>query len=442
MSTVTYRTILSVAFPLIISGFSTALLQLTDTIFLSNLDEKTMAACGNASLFYFFLVHSITGFSNGIQIIMARKNGEKDFHSCSEYFMHGLYVLLPLSWVLVLFCHFFYTSVVSLYTSSPLVVSLSSEFIRHRQYGLPFALFNTLFHAYYTAILKTRYISFTTTISVLLNILLDYWFIFGTGPFPAMGLAGAAWASNIAEMLATLLLLFVYLKKLHTSRKLFSIVPFRSSIIYNAVRIASPLMMQGAVAMGAWYVFFNIVEHINLKALMVSHIIRGLYMFFMIPVFAISLSNNTMVSNHIGEHRFEQIKTVLKKSIYLSWFWNGLSFTAVLLSGHSLIYLFTKDPSLVTLTYHTLLIVCIALFLFSAATNLYNTLAGMGYTKTAFYIESLSIAVYLTFSYIVVFYLRGGVIFAWSSEIVYFIVFGTLCYVFLNYIVQWKPKII
>ncbi len=433
------RQILNIAWPLTISGFSTALLQLADTVFLARFDEQVMAAAGNAALFYFFVVYSLAGLSNGIQIIMSRRLGENKPQEIPEYFQHGFAVLLVLAICIIIFVLFFFKVMAFHLNSSDFIAGQSVLFIRYRIWGLLPVVVSMLFHSFYTAIQKTKIISIATTISVGLNIILDYIFIFGFGHWKGWGLQGAAIASVLSEIAGLILLWTFYRKFFSEKYPWYRKFRYKWTCFKTIFNVSLPLIMQGSVAMGAWYLFFNFVEHIDWKSLAVSHIVRSLYMFFMIPVFSISIAVNTLTANLSGSGDLSKISSILRSALNLSWVWNILSIIVLLFGGEFIVSQYTTIPELIEMTKPVLWVIGGAFFIFSVSTNFYQAIAGLGYTKQAFFIELISILIYITSAWIIIFRLGGNVTHAWMSEWIYFGIFAALCFYFLKKI-RWQPK--
>ena len=92
---ISYKNILMIALPIIISGVAQNVINVTDTMFLGRLGEVALGAGGNAGIFYFVLVITGMGFTTGAQIIIGRRNGEKNYSKIGEIFDHCIYFIIP-----------------------------------------------------------------------------------------------------------------------------------------------------------------------------------------------------------------------------------------------------------------------------------------------------------------------------------------------------------
>jgi len=136
-----------------------------------------------------------------------------------------------------------------------------------------------------------------------------------------MGVQGAAFASSSAELLALVFLVF-YLIFDHRNKiyKLFSRIKLDFEIAKGFLNLAPPLMTQGLIAHGAWYLFFTMIESLGPAKLEVSHVVRNIYYIAFIPLYGFSATTKTFVSNLMGSNHAHLISSFLKKAISLNLF--------------------------------------------------------------------------------------------------------------------------
>lgn len=426
---ISYSNIFRIALPIVISGFSTAILQITDTAFLGRVSETSIGAVGNAGLLYFVLTHLGMGLGTGTQIIIGRRNGERKYNKIGTLVHHTWYMLIPLSLIFFLLIKNFSAAFFSKIIHSESILEISNDFMQYRAFGLFFTYINVAFMAFYIGTTKTKILSFSTPLTVLLNIFLDYMLIFGKWGFPEMGVKGAAIASVVSEAFSTALFLvysflFVNLKEYQLfSFKINSLSPY---ILFRIFKTGGPVMAQSFISLASWYAFFSIVEHLGERALAVSHIIRSIYMFAMIPIFGMAVCTNTLTSNLIGQNETQYILKLVNRTTMLSFIWNVLMLIINILFTTEILSFFTNDADLVIASVKTLYIISASMFLFSFAMMHFNAITGTGKTLHSLTIEAISILVYLLFTYYFVEILRSSVEIAWSAEFVYFTVFSIL----------------
>lgn len=425
--------ILKVALPIIVSSLSIHLIGLVDTLFLSRLGTVELGAAGNANLLYFTIVMSGSGLCLGAQIIMGRRNGEGNFHRIGTVFHHAAVIIAVLAVLFMTALYFLTGPVTSAVNISQAIAESTDRYMRIRLWGLPLALGNFLFIAFYVGITKTKVLAIATPLMAGTNILLDYLFIFGHGGFQPMGLEGAAYASVIAEGVG--LLVFVGNSLLNVPRakyNLFKVRSWEGEVFGRIWKIGSPLMIQNFIGVASWFIFFTLIEQLGEKPLAVSHIARAIYMMMVIPINGLGDAVNTLVSNAIGEERGKEVHRILRRAVLMCLVFDVFYFLALRIYGTEIAALFSTDGLVVRMTEQVLDVIAVAVFFFSTAFIAYRALAGTGSTALSMRIEIFTVALYLAAAFALVIYFRPSVEQVWYLEFLYFTSMGLLSYFFLK----------
>ncbi len=437
---ISYKNILSIALPIIISGVAQNIVNVTDTMFLGRVSNVALGAGGNAGIFYFILAITGMGFTTGAQIIIGRRNGEQNYSQIGSVFDHCIYFMAPLGILLFLFIKFLSSNLLIHITESEHILEASIQFLDYRAYGILFAYFNFSFIAFYVGITKTRILIVTTVLMMLVNVFLDYTLIFGHFGFPEMGIEGAALASVCSEIVAFIFfLLYTYKQVDRKKYKLFAFEKYNPKVFKRILTVGSPVMLQNFLSLCSWFIFFMIIEKIGERELAISHIIRSIYMVLMIPLFGFSSATNTLVSNLIGQGNSNLVLPLIKKVIGLSL----LSTTIVLLFNiflpTEMIGFYTKDVSLINETIPTLNVISGTMFFFSIAFILFNGVSGTGNTNKSLLIEFITISIYLASAYYIAIYLKSSLAIVWCTEFIYFSLLGLLSFMYLKW-GNWQKK--
>ena len=322
------REIWQIAAPIMLSLLAQNIVGVTDTAFLGRVGEIELGASAIGGVFYMILYMVAFGFTTGVQILVARRMGEKNYPAIGRIFDNSFYFVGLFSIVVTVAIYFFGTSFLRLVLSSEGIFQASSVFLKYRVLGLFFASSTLLFRSFYTGIAFTKYLSISGVIMAALNILLDYLLIFGHWGFPRLGIQGAGIASSISEAAALLFFIVITYENRRLKRyKLFKLVKPDFSIIRKTLDTSIFVMLQFVLSIGSWFVFFMIVEKMGERSLAVSNIIRSLYIFMMIPGWALGSVTSTLVSNAMGEGKPEKVMPVIFKIVKFS----VLSLAAIIL---------------------------------------------------------------------------------------------------------------
>lgn len=428
-----YKRIWHISYPIILSLIAQNAVNVTDTAFLGRVGEVELGASAIGGLFYISLFMLGFGFSIGGQILIARRNGEKNYSEIGRITDNSFYFLFGLASLLFLIIFFLSPMILRPLIASDQVYNASTDFLQYRIYGIFFAYSNVLLRAFFIGTTRTRILTYNALILAGSNIFLDYCLIFGNFGFPEMGIKGAALASSISEALSAIFF-FTYTLKFTDIRK-YNLFRFKKAdwdVIRTTFNISIFVMMQMFLSLAGWFVFFMIVEKMGERSLAVSNIIRSIYIVLMIPVFAFGSTTNSLVSNLIGAGKSDRVMEVVKKVASMNFVLIAAIVGITAIMPRLVIGIYTSDHTLVDDTIPVLYVIMIALTLFSSSNILFNAVSGTARTEIALVIEVITIGIYLIASYVLVHILNLPVHMVWSAELVYFLILGVLSYLYLR----------
>lgn len=435
---VSYSEIWQIAYPIILGSVAQNILNITDTAFLGRVGEVELGAGAIGGIFYYVMTMLAWGFGIGIQIMIARRNGEGRFTEIGRTLEHSVYFLLPLALLLFAVMQLFSSQILGMIIRSRAVYAATDEFINLRSYGLLFANITVIYRAFYVGIGWTRIITWATLLTAISNIILDYLLIFGKFGFPEMGIGGAALASTIAEGLGVAYLAFHTIVKADRRKyALYHFSAFDAGLFLKSIRVSIPIMLQNFISLSAWFIFFLFVEKIGEQALAVSNIIRSFYVFLMIPIWGFSAATNTVVSNLMGQERGEEIISLTHKIARLSFVMVlGFVIFGYVFPEFSL-RIYTNDDALIRASLPVLYVVNIAALLLSVAFIYFSAISGTGKTQVSFAIEIFVLAIYLAMTYLIAGVLKSDIAVVWTVEYIYSILLGMISFLYLAR-GQWK----
>ncbi len=414
------------------------LMVVIDTAFLGRLGEVTLGAAAIGGIFYLCLVMLGAGFAVGLQIVIGRRNGEGRYRQIGSVFDHALYFMVALAILLFLFLTFIAPVFLSWFLRSELILAESLTYLDFRRFGFLFGFMVLTFNSFYIGITRTRLLIASTSLMATINILLDYSLIFGHFGMPAMGIAGAATATNIAEVMTFLFFLLWSLRnKTLPNYRLFRFHRPNWMQYKPLFRVAIPVMFQYFLSFAAWFVFFMVIEQIGETALAASNITRSFYMLLMIPVWGLCSATNTLVSNIIGQGRSHEVIPLIKKVLLTGMLSTLVIIQLTLFIPGRIAGLFTNEPHLIDATIPLLHVISLALFAFAFGMILFSGLSGTGKTLVALIIEILSITFYLVSAFLMVFFFDATAPMVWFVEVIYFSIMGLVSLAYLR-TGKWK----
>lgn len=435
-----YKSIISIAIPIMLGNIAQTLITFVDTAFLGHIGRIELAAAMMAGLYYYVFSTLAWGFSVGIQIIVARRFGEKNLREVGDVYDHGLLVVLLLSLLLFLFMHFTTDFFLSKIISSAEIAAIAKEFMRFRHFGIIFVCFNFLFRSLYIGLSNTRIITYTTILMAIVNIFMDYCLIFGHFGFPQLGVAGAAIASVLAEFSALIFFILYTFRKLPIKEYgIFSFQNIHLKKMNPIISLSLPTMAQRLVSFGSWFLFFIFIERMGELSISVSSIIRSIYMLILVPAFAFGTTSNTLTSRLIGEGNASDVGILLKKILGISMGFELILVAGCLLFPVQIASIYTDDPILIQNTIPVLYIIAAATLVQSWAAIYFEGVSGTGNTLTAFFIESAILIFYISFTYLAAIVYHFPVQVVWCSELLYGVLLAVASMLYLHF-ANWNKK--
>ena len=417
----TYAQITKVAYPIFITLLVQNLIQVINTVFLGHVGELELGASAIAGIFYIVIFTLAFGFSTGSQILIGRRNGEQNYHQIGEIVVYGAIFLLGMALALFLFVRTSSRWFLSPVLSSPDILEASITYLNWRIFGIFFACINVMFRAFYVGTTSTRILSINALLMACTNILFDYLLIFGHGGFPQMGLAGAALASVIAEGVSVLF--FITYTCLTVDLKKYGFHALKQNggwrVIQGILNVSLSLMLQYLIQMGTWLIFFLAIEKMGELPLAASNIVRSIYILFAVPVFALSTTTNTLISNTIGAGNSHEVMPLIWKVVRAALCLALVFVLILILFPGAAINLYTSDPNLMAACRSSLLVIVATLPIMAFGNVIFSSISGTGNTRTALWIEVGVMLVYLTYIWVLVNLFQASLAACWSAETLY-----------------------
>lgn len=436
---ITNKEIWSIALPIMLGNMAQTIINFTDTAFLGHLGVVALGASMLAGLFYFVFTTIAAGFAVGVQIIIARRFGEKNYGRVGVIFQHGSLFVLVLGCLLLSVLYLFSDHLLLWLIDSQNIYEASLDYIKYRQFGIIFVCFNFLYRALYVGISSTKVITYSTIIMAIVNIFLDYCLIFGNWGFPEMGISGAAMASFAAEISAFVFFsVYSYIKLRNKEYGMFRRYRIEPELMGRILRISTPTMVQKLLSFGVWFIFFVLIEKMGETATGISSITRSIYMILITPCFAFSTTTNTLVSKVIGEGHANQVFSTIGKVLKNCLLCTIPIVVIVAIFPVTIASIYTDDLNFATLVVPSILVICSGTIFQGIGNAYFEAVSGTGNTSAALYLESIILVVYVLYI-VTMTNLTTKVEWVWTAEILYGVLLGILCSLYMKY-AKWDKK--
>lgn len=434
------RNIWRISYPIFLSLLAQNIINVTDTAFLGRVGEVELGASAMGGLYYICIFTIAFGFSIGSQIVIGRRNGERNYTAVGPVVMQGIIFLFLLAAICFGTSKFIAGDLMRQLVSSDEIWGATMEFLDWRIGGFFFSFINVMFRSFFVGITRTKVLTLNAVIMALTNVLLDYVLIFGHAGFPAMGIKGAAIASVISEAVSVIFF-FIY-TSLTVDRKKYGLDKLRTfdfGLLKQVLNISIFTMLQYFVSMSTFLLFFAVVEKLGKQPLAIANIVRSVYIIMFIPVNSLATATNTIVSNLMGAGQTPQVIPAIRKialvSLGMMVFFSGI----LALFPHAILSVYTNDAYLIQSSVPSLYVIAVSGLICSLASIVFNGLSGTGNTRSAFVIEIGVLIIYTLYIYAIGVVYHQPVHICFTAELVYFFFLLLGCIVYLRY-ASWEKK--
>ena len=265
---VTFKSINRLAIPATISGIAEPLLSITDTAMVGNIPEndvESLAAAGIVGAFLSMLIWVLGQTRSSISAILSQYLGAGKLNEVNRLPAQAIFFNVLLSILVIVTTLPFARPLFALFEADGLVLDYSVSYYSIRVWGMPLTLFTYALFGVFRGLQNTFYPMVIALIGTLINIGLDYVFIYGIeGVLPAMYLEGAAYASLIAQAVMALLVFFFIRRhtpiqlrlKFPIHREMRRIVAMSANLFVRTIALNAALMLavREATALGDRYI--------------------------------------------------------------------------------------------------------------------------------------------------------------------------------------------
>lgn len=434
------RHIVKISTPILLSLLAQNIIQVIDTAFLGRVGEVELGASALAGIIYIALYTLGFGFSMGAQILIGRRNGEKNYDKIGDIVIQGaVFLLIPAILLIPLLRYGAVHWVPAMFESAD-VAGAVTEYLECRIFGIVFAFVNLMFRAFYIGTARTRVLTTNAVVMAVTNVIFDYGLIFGNLGMPEMGMGGAAIASVIAEFSSTVFLLLYTRKTVDLEKYGFKKIRFQWPVIKKVLDISIFMMVQYLFSIATWMLFFVFIEnYMGERPLAVTNIVRSFYTILTIPSHALGAVASTLVSNTIGADKRKEVASLVRRITFISLGIMVCVIAIVSAFPRTMIHIYTDDPSLINDTVLPLYVLISSLPIYSVGSVLFNAVSGTGNTRTALKFEIITLFFYLSYMWFVIIHMGCSVAVAWTTEHVYWLFLATLSFIYLRS-GKWKER--
>ena len=375
------RAILLLAVPMVLELVLESVFAVVDVFFVSRLGADAVATVGLTESMLTFVYAIAIGLSVGAMATVARRIGEGDADGAARAAVQAMALGLIVSAPLGVFGALYAPQLLSLMGATPAVLEHSSfAVVVFGANGVIMMLFliNAVFRGAGDAAVAMRVL----WIANALNICLDPCLIFGLGPFPELGVTGAAVATTTGRGMGVLVQLYLLSRgdgRIAIKRHHLRLDP---PVMLAMLRLSGTAMFQTLIATSSWVFLIRILATFGSVAVAGCTIAIRIVMFVLLPSWGLSNAAATLVGQNLGAGKPERAEASVWRATWYNVIFLGTIGLVFVALADVIVAGFTSDPEVAPIAVRGLRIISAGFPFYAAGYVLTQSFNGAGDTMT------------------------------------------------------------
>ena len=376
------RAIMLLAIPMVLEMVMESLFAIVDVFWVAHLGANAMATVGLTESVLMLVYCGAMGLSMAATAMVARRIGEKDPEGAAVAAVQALIVGIVASVLIAIAGSALAPKLLALMGASPDVIAIGKLYaaimLGSSVSIVLLFLNNGVFRGAGDAAIAMRVL----WLSNFINLILDPCFIFGLGPFPRLGVTGAAVSTTIGRSIGVVFQAWVLFGGNGRVKILASQFRVNWDVMKRIIRVALNGMFQYSIGQTSWMVLVRIVSSFGSAAVAGYTVAIRIIIFAILPSWGLSSAAATLVGQNLGAAKPDRAE----QSVWLTGFYNMMFLGAVavvfIVFPEPIIRLFTDDPAVIPIGVNCLRVVSYGNLAYAYGMVMVQSFNGAGDTFT------------------------------------------------------------
>jgi MATE family, multidrug efflux pump len=398
------RAIFLLAIPMVLEMLMESLFAIVDVFWVAHLGANAMATVGLTESVLMLVYCGAMGLSMAATAMVARRIGERDTEGASIAAIQALIAGTCASILVSIGGSMAAPKLLSIMGASPDVIAIGGRYAAIMMASsvsiVLLFLNNGVFRGAGDAAIAMRVL----WLSNFINLCLDPLFIFGLGPFPKLGVTGAAVSTTFGRSIGVIFQLWILFGGKGRVKILANQFRLHWDVMKRLVRVALNGMFQYAIGQTSWLVLVRIVSSFGSVAVAGYTVAIRIIIFVILPSWGLSGAAATLVGQNLGAGKPERAeKSVWLTGLYNMLFLGGVAIVFIVFP-EPIIRIFTNDPDVVPIGVNCLRIVSYGNLAYAYGMVMVQSFNGAGDTFTptmvnifGYWLFQIPVAYYLSF---------------------------------------------
>ncbi len=376
------RSIFLLAIPMVLEMAMESLFAVTDIFFVARLGAAAVATVGLTESLLTVIYALAMGLGIGATAMVARRIGEGDTDGAARAAVQALILGLTIAVTVGITGSILAPTLLRAMGADDAVIAQGTGFTRVMLGGnvtiVMLFLVNAIFRGAGDAAIAMRVLWFAN----LINIVLGPCLIFGLGPFPELGLVGAATATNIGRGAGALYAISRLARsgnRIDIRRRHLRVEP---EILGRLINLSSSAAFQGFIGMASWVGLVRILSSFGSEVLAGYTIGIRILIFALLPSWGMSNAAATMVGQALGAGKPERAEQAVWRAGFYNMVFLGVVGLVFVLFAGPLVRIFTADPAVIPYGVSCLRTIAFGFLFYAYGMVLTQSFNGAGDTRT------------------------------------------------------------
>jgi putative MATE family efflux protein len=343
------RAILLLAIPMVLEMVLESLFAVVDVFWVGRLGANAVATVGLTESLLSLVFAIGIGLAMSTTAMVARRIGEKDPEDAAIAGVQAIFLGLLISLSIGVPCFIFAPKLLALMGASPEIVAIGTGYARVALGGcgaiVMLFLNNAIFRGAGDAAIAMRLL----WVSNIINLILDPCLIFGVGPFPKLGVTGAALATFTGRSIGVLYQFYRLMRGTERIRVLVRHIRVHLGVLWRLLRVSFTGILQFAIANTSWIALVKIISHYGSDALAGYTVAIRILIFIILPSWGLSNAAATLVGQNLGAKHPDRAEQAVWRTGLYNMIFLGLIGLFFVFFATPVVRLFVGDPAVVAI---------------------------------------------------------------------------------------------
>ena len=372
------RKIITIGIPIAFQGLLNTLLNLVDNMMIGSLGESSIAAVGLANKVFFVFTLLLFGIVSGSSVLTAQYFGKKDVKNIRRVLGLSLIIGLIGAFIFMLAGLFIPKTVMRIFTPNENTIKIGVSYLTIVAISYPLTAVTNCYISLLRATNRVKAPVFITIAAILVNVVLNYTFIYGHFGFEALGVRGAAIATVIARLFECICILsVVYIGKSEAAAKFKELIDFNKEFIKKYFIIVSPVIANEFV-WGLGVTMYSLVYgRMGDSAVASITITQNVEQICVVIFQGLSAATAVILGNELGANKIERADKHAKGFFIIQFILVLVMATVCLIIRKPLINLFNVDKNVASD-----ILKCLNVFIIYAPFRMFNLVNIVGVLRS------------------------------------------------------------